>query len=135
VGSVLCGRRELIAKARRWRKVLGGGMRQAGVLAAAGLYALQNHVERLKEDHANARALEQGLAQLPGVRVAPAQTNMVFMSVEPSRSARLREWLKGREMLIGAGYGTTRLVTHLDVDQRDVQRFVGAMAEFAEKAA
>jgi threonine aldolase len=136
VGSVLCGPKALIAKARRWRKVLGGGMRQAGVLAAAGIYALQNHVERLKEDHDNARRLAQGLGGVKGVRLAPgAQTNMVFMSVDPARSAPLREWLKARAILIGAGYGTTRLVTHLDVDRGDVDRFVGAVGEFFAKAA
>jgi threonine aldolase len=136
VGSVLCGPRSLIAKARRWRKVLGGGMRQAGVLAAAGIYALQNHVHRLEEDHENARLLAQGLSGVEGVKVAPrAQTNMVFMNVDPARSASLRAWLKGRGMLIGAGYGTTRLVTHLDVDRVDVGRFVGAVKDFFAKAA
>jgi threonine aldolase len=136
VGSVLCGPRELIARARRWRKVLGGGMRQAGVLAAAGIYALQNHVERLREDHENARVLAKGLAAIGGVRVPSSpQTNMVFMTVDASRSASLRDWLKGRAMLIGAGYGTTRLVTHLDVDREDVGRFVGAVEEFFAKAA
>ncbi|MGH8631522.1 MAG: low-specificity L-threonine aldolase, partial [Burkholderiales bacterium] len=77
VGSVLCGPKALIAKARRWRKVLGGGMRQAGVLAAAGIYALNNHVERLKEDHDNARLLAQGLGSVRGVNLASRpQTNM-----------------------------------------------------------
>ncbi len=136
VGSVLCGSKDLIAKARRWRKVVGGGMRQAGVLAAAGIYALQNHVERLKEDHENAGLLASGLGSIEGVKVAPRpQTNMVFMNIDPARSATLREWLKGRGMLIGAGYGTTRLVTHLDVDRGDVGRFVGAVKEFFVKAA
>jgi threonine aldolase len=136
VGSVLCGPGALIAKARRWRKVLGGGMRQAGVLAAAGIYALQNHVERLREDHENARLLARGLGGIEGVTVvASPQTNMVFMNADPVRSAKLREWLKGEGMLIGAGYGTTRLVTHLDVDRGDVDRFVGAVEEFFAKAA
>ncbi|HZP94134.1 MAG TPA: low-specificity L-threonine aldolase [Burkholderiales bacterium] len=136
VGSVLCGPKTLIAKARRWRKVLGGGMRQAGILAAAGIYALQNNVRRLAEDHDNARLLAQGLARIEGVQVAQggAQTNMVFIHVEPERGARLREWLKRRDMLIGAGYGTTRLVTHLDVDRNDIGRFVGAVEEFFAQA-
>lgn len=136
VGSVLCGPRELIARARRWRKVLGGGMRQAGVLAAAGIYALQNHVERLREDHENARLLAQRLAGIDGVKApSTSRTNMVFMTVDPAHSASLRDWLKGRAILIGAGYGTTRLVTHLDVDRDDVGRFAGAVEEFFAKAA
>src|SRR5262245_49218521 len=88
VGSVLCGSAAHIAKARRWRKVLGGGMRQAGVLAAGGIHALQNNVERLAEDHDNARLLAQLLAQIDGVTVDPAavQTNMVFVSVDSQRA-------------------------------------------------
>jgi len=136
VGSVLCGPRDLIGKARRWRKVLGGGMRQAGVLAAAGIYALQNHVERLKEDHDNARALAAAISGMNGIRVSGGPyTNMVFMSVEPSRFGGLREWLKKRDILIGAGYGTARLVTHLDVDRSDIGRFAGAVEAFFAKAA
>ncbi len=136
VGSVLCGPRDLIAKARRWRKVLGGGMRQAGILAAAGIYALQNHVERLGEDHANARVIAAGLANVRGVQVAGgcARTNMVFMNVEPERSIRLREHLKSRGILIG-GYGLIRLVTHLDVDRQDAERFVDEVGRYAQKAA
>ena len=136
VGSVLCGPKALIAKARRWRKVLGGGMRQAGILAAAGIYALQNNVRRLAEDHENARMLALGLARIDGVKVAQggSQTNMVFIHVEPERSQRLREWLTRRDMLIGAGYGTTRLVTHLDIDRSDIGRFLGAVEEFFTQA-
>ncbi|HWQ40294.1 MAG TPA: low-specificity L-threonine aldolase [Burkholderiales bacterium] len=136
VGSVLCGPRDLIARARRWRKVVGGGMRQAGVLAAAGIYALQHHVERLREDHENARALAESLARIEGIRLAAgAQTNMVFVNMALQRGARLREWLRGRDMLINAGYGTIRLVTHLDVDRADVARFASAVEEFFAKAA
>ena len=136
VGSVLCGPRDLIAKARRWRKVLGGGMRQAGVLAAAGIYALQNHVERLKEDHDNARALASAISGMNGIRVSGGPyTNMVFMSVEPSRFNGLREWLRERNILIGAGYGTARLVTHLDVDRADIRRFAVSVEEYFAKAA
>jgi threonine aldolase len=131
VGSVLCGSRELIARARRWRKVLGGGMRQAGVLAAAGIYALDHNVERLREDHENARVLAEGLAGIDGVEVAPegAQTNMVHVTVEPEGSAALREYLKERGMLVRGGR-TIRLVTHLDVDRRDIERFVQAVGDF-----
>jgi len=136
VGSVLCGSRELIAKARRWRKVVGGGMRQAGVLAAAGIFALENNVERLARDHENARVLAQALAVIEGITVAPggAQTNMVFINVEPQRALRLREYLKSQGMLI-SGQGSIRLVTHLDVERADIDRFAAAVREFFTAAA
>ena len=136
VGSVLCGPKDLIAKARRWRKVVGGGMRQAGLLAAAGIYALQHNIERLARDHDNASKLADGLSRIDGVKVAPggAQTNMVYVSVEPQRSAAMRQYLKERGMLI-SGQGNIRLVTHLDVDRADVDRFVGAVKEFFASAA
>jgi threonine aldolase len=136
VGSVLCGSKELIAKARRWRKVVGGGMRQAGMLAAAGIYALENNIERLARDHENARALAQALSSIEGVTVVPggAQTNMVYINVEPQRSVRMREVLKGRGMLI-SGQGSIRLVTHLDVDRADIDRFAAAVRESLSSAA
>ncbi len=136
VGSVLCASKDLIARARRWRKVVGGGMRQAGLLAAAGIYALQHNVERLARDHENARNLAEGLSRIDQVKVAPggARTNMVYVSVEPQRSVAMREYLKERGMLI-SGQGNIRLVTHLDVDRADVKRFVGAVKEFFAKAA
>jgi threonine aldolase len=134
VGSVLCGSRALIGRARRWRKVVGGGMRQAGLLAAAGIYALENNVERLAQDHENARALAAGLAGIDGVKVNPAQTNMVYMNVEPQRSVRMREFLKERGILV-SGQGSIRLVTHLDVDRQDVDRFVGAVKDYFTGAA
>jgi threonine aldolase len=129
VGSVLCGSRDLIARARRWRKVVGGGMRQAGMLAAAGIHALENNVARLSLDHENARALAAGLSRIHHLKVAPAQTNMVYMSVEPQRSTALREFLKERGILV-SGQGTLRLVTHLDVDRADIDRFVQAVEAF-----
>ena len=131
VGSVLCGSSELIARARRWRKVLGGGMRQAGVLAAAGLYALEHNVSRLAEDHANAATLAQRLAALPGVNAeyGPMQTNMVFMRVAPVALEPLRQFLKQRGILIGSG-NPVRLVTHLDISAVDVGAFVDAMSAF-----
>ena len=136
VGSVLCGRGELITKARRWRKVLGGGMRQAGMLAAAGLYALQNNVRRLKEDHENARLLAQELATVPQVKVddAGARTNMVFINVEAVQARRMNTYLAERNILVG-GYGAMRLVTHLDVEQADIHRFVREVGSFFEQAA
>ena len=136
VGSVLCGPKQLISKARRWRKVLGGGMRQAGMLAAAGIYALQNHVQRLEEDHQNARRLAEGLMQVPQVSVqgGGARTNMVFVEVDKSQSALLGAYLAERDMLVGSA-PTMRLVTHLDVDPADIERFVGEVNEFFERAA
>jgi threonine aldolase len=134
VGSILCGSRELIATARRWRKVLGGGMRQAGVLAAAGIYALEHNIERLAEDHGNARALVEGLAEIAEVQAASAHTNMVFVTVEPRRSLQMREYLDGRGMRV-RGQGTMRLVTHLDVDRSDIERFVEAAKQFFAQAA
>lgn len=129
VGSVLVGSKELIAKARRWRKVLGGGMRQAGLVAAAGIYALQNHVERLAQDHDNAVALARELASVSAIRVDPAQTNMVFMHVPAARAEALRVHLKQHGVLIGAG-NSVRMVTHLDIDQDDVQRVAAATKAF-----
>jgi len=131
VGSVLCGTHEHIAKARRWRKVLGGGMRQAGVLAAAGIYALQNHVQRLKDDHDNAHLLAEGLSKIAAIKVdrGAVQTNMVFLSVAPEHAEALRTFLKQRGMFIGAGT-SIRLVTHLDVSAEDLRLLMDATAQF-----
>jgi threonine aldolase len=131
VGSLLCGSSALIRRARRWRKVLGGGMRQAGVLAAAGHYALENNVARLEQDHANAAALAQRLSSLPGVNVeyGPTQTNMVFIRVAQNHAEPLRQFLKQRGILIGSG-NPVRLVTHLDISAVDVGAFVDAMSAF-----
>jgi len=131
VGSMLCGSSALIRRARRWRKVLGGGMRQAGVLAAAAHYALENNVARLEQDHANAAALAQRLSSLPGVNVeyGPTQTNMVFLRVEPALLDPLRQFLKQRGILIG-GTNPIRLVTHLDISAEDVAAFAAALATF-----
>jgi threonine aldolase len=136
VGSVLCGSGEFITRARRWRKVVGGGMRQAGLLAAAGIHALEHNVERLAHDHENARVLAQALASVEGLTVASggAQTNMVYVNVEPQRSARMREYLKGEGMLI-SGQGSIRLVTHLDIDRADIDRFAAAVRNFLSSAA
>lgn len=131
IGSVLCGSAAHIGRARRWRKVLGGGMRQAGVLAAAGIHALQNNVERLAEDHDNARLLADLLAQIDAVDIDPAtvQTNMVFAAIDPQRADALRVFLKQRNMLIPAG-SKIRLVTHLDVGREDIEAVADAVAQF-----
>ena len=129
VGSVLVGSAELIARARRWRKVLGGGLRQAGVLAAACLYALEHNVECLAEDHANARLLAEGLRGIAGVRVLSQDTNMVFAEFEPARCDALTAALAADGILMRAVYGgPTRMVTHLDLSADDVRRVVEAVA-------
>jgi threonine aldolase len=135
VGSVLCGPRDVIAKARRWRKVLGGGMRQAGMLAAAGIYALEHNVARLEEDHANAQLLAAELARAGGTQVTgPAQTNMVFVKIDPARAEPLRQFLRSRHIFIGGG-SAVRMVTHLDVTSADIHNFVSSVDEFFSQAA
>jgi threonine aldolase len=127
-GSALCGRREFIARAHRWRKMAGGAMRQAGVLAAAALYALDHHVERLAEDHANARRLAEGLNGLPGVGVTPPQTNIVFVDLAAEKAAGVVERLRQRGVL-ATGLYRLRLVTHLDVSADDVDRTIQVLRE------
>jgi len=128
-GTVLVGAKELIDRARRIRKILGGAMRQAGLLAAAGLYALEHNVERLAIDHANAERLARGLAAIPGVEADPPQTNMVFVKLPAERAADLAAALRTENILILPG-ARLRLVTHLDVDASGIDRVVGAFATF-----
>jgi threonine aldolase len=128
IGSVLLGRREFIEAARRPRKMLGGGMRQAGLLAAAGLYALEHHVARLAEDHGNAARLAAGLRALDGLQVQCA-TNMVFVAVPPPRFDALPAFLRERGIVVLAR-NPLRLVTHLDVDRKGIERTIAAFAEY-----
>jgi threonine aldolase len=133
VGSALAGPGDLIREALRHRKVFGGGMRQAGVLAAAALYAVDHHVQRLAEDHANAQKLAAGLRQIPGVRLDPetVDTNLVYFRLEPGRvtAAELVQRLCGRGILMGeSGPYSIRAVTHLDVTAADVQQAIDALA-------
>jgi threonine aldolase len=128
VGTVLLGGREFIALARRWRKALGGGMRQAGVLAAAGLYALEHHVKRLAEDHANAQYLADELRAL-GLRVEPPQTNMVYVEIPAAAAAALTRHLDERGVLASIT-PRTRLVTHLDVPLPKIDRALQAFRDF-----
>ena len=120
VGSALCGSKALIARAHRTRKMLGGGMRQAGVLAAAALHALDHHIERLAEDHANARRLAEGLQGLGGVSVQMPQTNILFVDLAPERASGAIDRLRAAGLRC-TGHFRLRLVTHLDVsaDQID----------------
>lgn len=122
VGSVLVASSAFIKKAKRWRKMLGGGMRQSGILAAAGIFVLENHIERLAEDHENARQLQQGLAEITGLTVDPVQTNMVFVDLAKVDGAALSRKLEEKGIRIG-GYtgGKQRLVTHLGVSARDIE--------------
>jgi threonine aldolase len=114
VGSALAGPRELIARAHRVRKMVGGGMRQAGVLAAAALHALDHHIDRLADDHANARRLAEGLQGLPGVKVEPPQTNLIFIDLDPALATGAVERLRAAGVLC-TGLYRLRLATHLDV--------------------
>ncbi|MCH9669985.1 MAG: low-specificity L-threonine aldolase [Gammaproteobacteria bacterium] len=132
VGSILCANQALIDKARRMRKMLGGGMRQAGILAAAGRVALDNHVARLAEDHDNAARLAQGLSEIPGLGVdlESVQTNMVFVHVDAASEAALLAHLSEHGVLASGG-SPMRLVTHLDVSRSDVERAIEVFAAFA----
>jgi threonine aldolase len=132
VGSVLVGGKDLVSRAHRWRKVLGGGMRQSGVLAAACLYALEHNVERLALDHANAERLAQGLARIGQIEVTSQATNMVFLRVPQPHCAPLEAWLKQRGILIQGLYGT-RLVTHLDVKDADIDAVVAAIKTYFDR--
>jgi threonine aldolase len=127
VGSVLCGGSELIGKARRLRKMVGGGMRQAGVLAAAGLYALEHQVERLAEDHANAERLASGLREL-GYQVEPVQTNMVYAQLG-DRAGALKAFCAERGIKLTAA-PRLRMVTHMDISAEDIGQVIQAFAAF-----
>jgi threonine aldolase len=126
VGSALCGPKELIGRAHRVRKMLGGGMRQAGLLAAAVQHALDHHIDRLAEDHAHARRLAQGLQGLPGVRCEMPDTNIVFVDVAPERAHGVVERARAQGVLC-TGLYRLRLVTHLDVSQADVDRAIDVL--------
>jgi threonine aldolase len=126
VGSALVGSREFIARAHRIRKMLGGGMRQAGVLAAAALHALDHHIERLADDHAHARALAEGLKGLPGVTVTPPQSNILFVDLSAERAPGVVERLRTAGILC-TGLLRLRFVTHLNVTASDVDRAIGVL--------
>lgn len=131
VGSLLCGKREFIEEARRWRKVLGGGMRQAGILAAAGLYALEHNIDRLEEDHANAALLTEKLKSMSEIEVLPYSgiTNMVFAYLRKGTPEGLASFLKDRGILITVR-NPLRLVTHLDVDRNAVLSLVEGIKDY-----
>jgi threonine aldolase len=128
VGAVLAASRELIDEAWRWKQMLGGALRQAGVIAAGCLYALDNHVERLAEDHDNARALAEGLSELPGIEVRPVETNILIAEVKdaPGLVGRLAD---AGVQVTPIGPGTIRCVTHLDVGRAGIERALEAFGE------
>jgi threonine aldolase len=133
IGSTLVGSQDFIKRAHRWRKMLGGGMRQAGVLASAALHALDHHIDRLADDHALAQRLVAGLEGVPGISFEPPQTNIVFVDVQGARAGGLVDHLKSKGILAtGSFYGQAtrlRFVTHLDVDAAGVDRAVAAIRE------
>jgi threonine aldolase len=136
VGSALASRREVIDRARRLRKRLGGGMRQAGILAAAALYALDNHILRMRDDHRNAKRLASFVEKVPGLSLAfPVETNIVVVAVDPAHwsadalLAALRE--RGGVLAVPFGAGRIRMVTHLDVSADDIERAGDVLASLA----
>lgn len=131
VGSLLVGSHEYIKRATRWRKMVGGGMRQAGILAAAGLYALENNVQRLKEDHDNAHWLAGELREI-GVDVSRQDTNMVFVRVPVEQAESLGKFMKERGVLMSAG-PVTRLVIHLDVNREQLAEVVSHWQTFLQR--
>ena len=130
-GTLLLGSRKFIMEARRWRKVVGGGMRQVGFIAAAGIHALDHHVDRLESDHANARRLADGLARIEGIDVDhnAVQTNMVFVKVAPERLEDLAAHCERNQVLIRVR-NPNRLVTHLDIDSAGIDRTIDVMSGF-----
>ena len=126
-GTLLVGRRDFIQKAKRARKILGGAMRQAGILAAAGLYALEFNVERLAQDHRNAERLASGLRELD--LAVECHTNMVFVRIPAGKLDGLEGYLKKRGILVLPA-ARTRLATHLDVDAEGIELAVAALAGY-----
>ena len=132
VGSVLLGDKAFIERARRWKKVTGGGWRQAGMLAAAAMHALDHHVERLADDHARAARLAGGLRGIDGLNVTGCHTNMVFVDVPATRLKDLATHMTAAGVRLSIGYlPSIRLVTHLDIDDAAIDRTIAAFASFA----
>jgi len=131
VGALLCGDAATIKTARRWRKMLGGGMRQAGILAAAGIYALSKNIERLQVDHDHASMLAGALQKIDALQVeyAPAQTNMVFVTIPEKSVGRLQSHLLENGILIAAGR-RIRMVTHLDIEEQDITKVISFIRSY-----
>jgi len=137
IGSVLTGSRDFIQRARRWRKMLGGGTRQVGILAAAGLYALEHNIERLAEDHEHALLLATGLGEIDELEVhkTDQRTNMVFISVPDSKRESLAGFMRDRGILVTVEENPIRLVTHLDIDRTGIHQTVDAFKDYFLRAA
>ena len=133
MGSALCGSKALIARAHRVRKMTGGGMRQSGLLAAAASFALDNHLERLAQDHAMAQRLAQGLENIAGLKVRSAQTNIVFVDVADGKGPDLLAYLKAHGVL-ATGLIGLRFVTHLDVDAQGIDHAAACIRAFFNEA-
>ena len=129
IGSALVGSQALIDRARRWRKVVGGGMRQSGIIAAACQYALDHHVADLADDHRRAARLAEGLAKLPGVEITSQATNMVFARFPDEHVQPLSAWLKEHGILIELLYAT-RFVTHRDISDADIDKVITVMKAY-----
>lgn len=129
VGSVLAGTKEMIDRAYRWRKVLGGGMRQSGFLAAACLYALRHHLDRLAEDHAHAERLATKLAEIEEIDVRKQATNMVFVKFDKKHCASLEDFLS-QQGILAQIIPESRFVTHLDIKTKDVDAFAEAIKQY-----
>ncbi|MEQ9634472.1 MAG: low-specificity L-threonine aldolase [Devosia marina] len=130
VGSVLVGRQDLIEMARRHRKMLGGGLRQSGILAAAGLYALEHNVGRLAEDHRRAKALAEGLARHEALRVTMPDTNILWVDMAADLGERFTAYLGEHGVGVTGRYGQQRWVTHLDADEADVTQALALVDRF-----
>jgi threonine aldolase len=130
IGSLLCGSKEYIQRANRWRKMTGGGMRQSGILAAAAIYALENNVQRLQEDHDNARWLEQQLRDIGVEIVEPgAQTNILYVRQTAEQAAKLGPWMREHGVVISSG-PLTRLITHINISRQDLEKVVDLWQRF-----
>ncbi len=134
VGSLLLGERDFINRAKRWRKMLGGGMRQAGILAAGGLYALQNNIARLADDHENAQLLATGLADIAEIQVQAPQTNIFYCEIPAHHCPPLATFLRDNGVLARIT-PHARLVTHLDISRADVMRVIELFKEYFAKHA
>jgi len=135
VGSLLLGSKELVGRAHRLRKMIGGGMRQAGIVAAAGAYALEHNIDRLAEDHANAALLAKGLSEASGgqLKIATPQTNILWAEYPPAIGDSFAAHLKTNGILVSGAYGKQRWVTHLDVSAEDVARAIAVVGDYFRK--
>lgn len=129
IGSALVGSQALIDRARRWRKMVGGGMRQSGIIAAACQYALDHHIVDLADDHRRAALLAEGLAKLPSVKIIAQATNMVFAQFPDEHIKPLSAWLKEHGILIELLYAT-RFVVHRDIDDANIDKVIAVMQSY-----